>query len=511
MRKFVNREAELSLIDDAVQMLQDGQFLPGNTIVEFYGIHGIGKTTLLQQIEETCRTRQVLCERRDVGEISAQFLAEPIQKLLAQEKPVVVILDSFDTSRGKELKEFELKLRDLIFKYNNLFIVLASKSAYRFDNTRSIAGELRIHQLKPLSREDSLSHLDDIGQEIAPDVRELIYRWTQGYPLAMDLMVDAIRTQQLDPRVPQDQKALVAMITDKVINQNLLASILSDPARLVYFHKLLSILSLPRRFNLVIMQKLIEQYTPEYALKSSLAYIAQPNDINKVIDIINWDMQQSGYCIDASVRNLFLLKLRIENPQLYTEMNGYLAEMNKRFALEVPGPDSIRYLREYLYHLAKSGETAKSPEILLEELDQLVRKDSADQFLRFYEEFWQDEDLRETLGSNAKDVITFLRKRFIELYKQLPEGTERFDYLLSFLSRTLPDVITDKSSLSVSLREKTFLILEPAIRQIMQEENADIYTKFYDVLSYDQTLKKSLGKDFERVRLLFADSSSGER
>ncbi len=511
MRKFVNREAELSLIDDAVRMLQDGQFLPGNAIVEFCGIHGIGKTTLLQQIEETCHTRQVLCERRDIGEISAQFLAESVQKLLAQEKPVVVILDSFDTGRGKELGEFELKLRDLIFQYNNLFIVLASKSAYRFDNTRSIAGELRIYPLKPLSREDSLSYLDDIGQEIPLDVRELIYMWTQGYPLAMNLMVDAVLTQHLDPRVPQDQKTLVAMITDKVINQNLLASILANSDGLDYFHKLLSILSIPRSFNLVIMQEMIEQYAPEYALESSLAYITQPKNINKVVDVINWDMRQSGYCIDVSVRNLFLLKLRIENQELYTEMNKYLAEMNKRFALEVPGSDSIRYLREYLYHFAKSGETAGSPETLLEELDQLVKKDSPDQFLRLYEEFWLDKDLRETLGSNARDVVTFLRKRFIELYNQLPEGTERIEYLLSFLSRTVPDAIKEKLSLTVPKREETFLILESAIRQIMQEETAEIYTKFYDILSHDQTLKKSLGKDFERVRLLFADSSSGER
>ena len=263
----------------------------------------------------------MLCERRDIGEISAQFLAESVQTLLAQEKPVIVILDSFDTSVGKELRDFELKLRDLIFEYKNLFVVLASKSAYRFENTRSIAGVLTTHPLKPLSRENSLSYLDDIAQGIESDIRELIYKWTQGYPLAMDFMVDAIRTQQLDPRVPQDQKALVTVITDKVINQNLLASILSDSARLDYFHKLLSILSLPRSFNLVIMQKIIEQYAPQYALKSSLAYIKQPSEINKVIDIINWDMRQSGYCIDTSVRNLFLLKLRIENFQLYSKMN----------------------------------------------------------------------------------------------------------------------------------------------------------------------------------------------
>ena len=188
--------------------------------------------------------------------------------------------------------------------------------------------------------------------------------------------------------------------------------------------------------------------------------------------------------------------------------------MNKRFALEVPSPDSMRYLRKYLYHLAQGGEIANRPETLLEEFALLLPKYSADQFLRFCEDFWQDEDLRETLGSNTGSVITFLRKRFIELYKQLPEGIERYDYLLLFLSCTIPDAVTKKPSLSILTKDEIFLILEPAIRQIMGEETAEVYTKFYDVLSYNQTLKESLGKDFERVQLLFADSadsSLGER
>src|SRR6266536_4146088 len=144
MGKFVNREAELSLIDDAVRALQEGQLLPVASIVEFYGINGIGKTALLEQVEETCRTRQVLCERKDIGEINAQYLAETTQKLLAAERPVVVILDSFDANSGKELGEFELQLRDLIFAYSNLFIVIASKSAYHFENTRSVARKLAL-------------------------------------------------------------------------------------------------------------------------------------------------------------------------------------------------------------------------------------------------------------------------------------------------------------------------------------------------------------------------------
>jgi hypothetical protein len=510
MGTFVNREKELAQIDETIEALQGDHYPLQTPIIEFCGVDGIGKTTLLRQIEERCRAKKVICEKKDIRDISAEDLLESARKLLSQKEPVVIILDSFDTTSEKGLGQFELKLRDLIFASNKICIVLASKSAQRFDNTRSIARKLKIYPLKPLDRENSFFYLNDVGQHLSPELREMIYEWTQGYPLAMDIMVDAFLKKPIDVNNLQDKKDMITTIVDSVINDKLLSSIKLDPVKLAYFQDLLNVLSFPRSFNLVIMQNLIERFAPIHALKSSLAYITLPNKINQVADIISWEMQRSGYSIDASMRNIFLLKSKIEDPDLYISIHMYLMERNKQFAIEVPGEDRIRYLREFLYHFAKSGTIASRPEALEEELEVLVEKDPSDQFLRFYEEFWQDEDLRDALGLNAKKVITFIRKRFIELYKNIPEGIERFNYLLSFLSHTLPKVLP-ATSFSISTPERPFLILGPAIRQIIEEEDSAVYVKFYDVLSQDQTLKESLGQDFERILSLFTDSLSGDR
>ena len=48
MNDFVNRETELALIDEAVEALLDKQRLLRTPIIEFYGVKGIGKTTLLE-------------------------------------------------------------------------------------------------------------------------------------------------------------------------------------------------------------------------------------------------------------------------------------------------------------------------------------------------------------------------------------------------------------------------------------------------------------------------------
>ena len=509
MGKFVNREEELAQIDEAIEILQGDQQPLRTPIIEFCGIDGIGKTTLLQQVEEKCRTKQVLYERKNIGEITAQHLSVSVQKLLAKSKPVIMILDSFDAVSGKEAGDLEIELRNLIFSNEKICIVLASKRVHHLGKTRSIARKMKINLLKPLNRESCFSYLDIVGQGIAPDIRELIYDWTQGYPLAMDIMIEAMLENQMDLYAPKDQKKLIKIITDKVINQTLLVSLQSNPTRLLSFQKLLSVLSFPRSFNLFIMKNLITEYVPEYALKSSIAYITLPEEINRVVNVVSWDANRSGYYIDTSVRHLFLLKTRIENPEFYIAVNKFLMKMDKEFVISVPEPDNIHYLCEYLYHFAQIEAIGRNSEVLLDDLEKMVKKDSADQILCFYIEFWEDEDLRNALGDDEKKVMTFIRKSFIELYKKLPDGVERFRYLLSFLSRTPSGVLPDTAS-SALTTENHFLILEPAIRQIMEEENSEVYAKFYDALSEDHTLQEVLGQDFERVMLLFADSSLGE-
>src|SRR5690242_17722575 len=59
MSVFVNRDREMRLIDDSFRALLDKNRLLRNPILEFYGVSGIGKTLLLEQIKERCQDRQL--------------------------------------------------------------------------------------------------------------------------------------------------------------------------------------------------------------------------------------------------------------------------------------------------------------------------------------------------------------------------------------------------------------------------------------------------------------------
>jgi len=501
MEKFVNRDEELLLIDDAVDTLLDRKRLLRTPIIEFYGVEGIGKTTLLRKVEERCNHKKLTSIWIDGGESTSYHFLRSTKERLEEKRPVVIILDSLDEASEKQLQEIEAGFRDLI-ENSNLFVVLASRRMLRFDNTRSIARKLTVLPLKPLDRESCNTYLDSIGRDITPEIRDAIFKWTHGYPLAMDTMVEAILNRGLDPLKGQDQKLILSIITEKVIDEGLLLKVtLSERHR---YKTLLSLLSVPRRFNLVIMQDIIEKFAPKYKLDSSLSYITFPNTINQVANVLSWNMFWAGYCIDAPVRNIFLLKLKIEETQMYYDINGFLAQINKRFAQEVTGSDRVRYLREFFYHLVNSGDITDFPSVLKEYLEPLTQEKSLDSFLQFYEEFSQDEELKETLGEhNSNLVISFIRRKFVEKYIRDTEipMSERVHYLREFFLHTAHDPKVDDFP----------SIFEEGMHQIIQEEFPEVSIKlYYEELLQDEGLKELLGKDLDRIASLIYQSLSKE-
>ena len=485
MKKFVNRDEELNLIEDAVDILSDGKRLLRTPIIEFYGIEGIGKTTLLKKIQEKCRDRSLKCIWEDTS-TSYRHLRAPKQ-LLSEKSPVVILVDSLDEANEEQLPEIEAGLSDLT-ESSSLFFVMASRKLERFDRTRTLMRKLTPVALKPFGRESCEEYFDSVERDIKPELRNTIYEWTRGYPLAMDVMVQAIVDKNLDTNKEQDRKQLISILTKKVIDQSILArsgsNYLEDQVYLLH-------LSVPRRFNLATMRAIIENFAEDFKLNNSLAYIALPDKINQATNALRWSMPQGGYSIDEPIRNICLMNLKILQPQKFIAINKFLAEWNERLAQEVSGPDRSRYLREYFYHLANSGQVADLPEILKEYMDQLLQQEETlDSFVQFYEEFLQDNELKEVLGENAKIVLAYIHKNLASRYRDFAEKaaeTHQADYLRNFFLHTAenPEV-------------KDFpLIFERELRDIRQQVSPDVYKQIIDGLSQREKFKSLLGEDFD--------------
>lgn len=400
MEKFVNRTDELNMIDGAMFTLKNGRELLKTPIIEFYGVQGIGKTMLLRNVELLCT------DKHELFSIWAEPQNAPTHFVHAREvldthRPVVMLLDALDAMTPEQLHTVESGLHSLIDNAY-LFVVMASRSQQNF-STRSIARKLETRPLKPLGRESCTDYFDGFGSTIASPIRDAIFEWTGGYPLAMNVMTNAILDDHLDPLKEQDQKHLIQTLTEQVVNQKLLATV--APNERSRYEILLGLLSVPRRFNLVLMQDLIETYAPNYRLASRIAYMSLPGTITQAANVLNWEMSRSGYSIDAPVRNLFLLKFKIEQPERYIEIHRFLAQKNKSFAQQVTGSDRIRYLREFFYHLANCEGASHLPATLQQQIEQIAQEETPDDFMQFYEELKQDEELRTLLGQDFDRLL----------------------------------------------------------------------------------------------------------
>ncbi len=527
---FVNRVSELSLIEEAFSDLLYKQHL-NTPILDFYGVEGIGKTSILTKVIEKCDENAIPYISADADQDLPQFSkkireqikryyktnllkdaenAEPVELLraLLERGPLVMLLDAVDTTNENQLLQIENLLRELIL-YNKFFVVLTSRRKIAFEHDTSVARKLLAFPVQPLDREGTDLYLNSINFPADSPVRETIFEWTRGYPLAMNAMVQAL-DEGITLTEEQGRQNLMARIVESVIARGLLAQVKTEDP--VWIKTALNLLAVPRRFNLVIMQKLIERFEPELSLSNSLAYITLPKRIAKSTGVIGWDLIKAGFAIDEPVRNILLLQLKIGQPEHYYDLNRFLAEMNWQSASEVTGSDRIRYQSEYLYHRANSVEEIFVPQILEDAVANIIRdaEQTPDQLVQFSTDFIEDNELKEDLGVNVSIVLTMLYSSLARqmqlLYEQEMDDEKRLRHLYDFFyytvhNPTLADL--DRSSLTTTLKEHILLLQE--------QEGARHMLKLYEDLGKDTVFVQALGNEFTVLHaLLRKDSDSSQ-
>jgi hypothetical protein len=424
MKLFVNREEELRMVEEALEALLDRKRLLRTPIIDFYGVRGIGKTAILREIRQRCVdsnlpfiwaevSRNLSGVSQQLMEQVQQYLPGPVvppqndfleedslvhpveatRRLLDRRGAAVMLLDAVDASDKALVRWLEHLLRELIER-ETLFVVLASQSALAFEQERAVARKLISIELEPLDRRSCEDYLNSTGLTAEAEVHNLIFEWTRGYPLAMEVMTEAVQSG-LDPRTPAGQQAILKVLTERVISGGVLRNV--EPARQPYYESALRLLSVPRRFNLLMLQDLIERFAPQLRRESSLAYFSLPGEIRTATQVLTWQLSRAGYAVETPVRHLFLLKLRLEDLQTFVALHQFLADTNRALSRRVSGSDRMRYLREYLYHSAFAVDAATLQEICYQLLEE-IRHEPAESHLQFAEEFSLDRELQEVLG-----------------------------------------------------------------------------------------------------------------
>jgi hypothetical protein len=509
MNVFVNREEELQLIEERCTALVQNSPLQ-QQIVEFHGVGGIGKTALLERIKLHCSQRQLLSIWIDASQGIDVFSREVIQqvqtygvqivqtntdlfsqfidatKALVKQKPVVFLIDCLDSANDEQLSRIEQML-DQLTRGTRLLFVLASQRKVSFERTMSVARKLDIIQIKPFNRTSCINYVSKWPQQVAPEIQEIIFEWTGGYPLAVNVMVKAVQDEALDPRKDQDQKQIMQKITEQVINRGVLARAVSTPADLEWYQTMLGLFSVPRRYNLDIMQKMIEKFAERYKLSSNLAYMSLPKRLDQRTDVLSWDRSRSGYSLEAPIRHIFLTKLKIEQLERYMEIHSFLAETNWRLAIESPGTDRVRYLQEYLYHSAHCENSSMLPQVVEKTFQKIVSEPTT-YFSVFREEYEKDEELKAALGGQTVLVMSRIYQHLAKLNLQAAiessglDPKERIFSLQEFFYYSISDpTVCD-----------ILAITQQSIQQIIKEMPSDVCCKLYEELSRDTKILERL-------------------
>ncbi len=517
MQKFVNREEELQLIEQQFDVLTEKNNLMRTRIIEFYGVGGIGKTTMLRKIEQNCQDKQVSTIWIDASQHMSDFSREIINQVqrynvqfrtestdwldqsivatraLLTKGPVILLIDSLDAADEEQLSQIEYILVDLA-KHDKFFTILASKRIVSFDNSLSIARRLTPFPLKSFDRDSCIAFLADLEHHIESEICDTIFEWTGGYPLAINVMVQAIRDHNLDPRLENDKRQLLSIVVEEVISRGVLANVAQTPDELAWYQTILSLFSIPRRCNLAVMQRMIERFAPRYKLGSSLAYMSLQPRINQATQVLNWDPSKAGFSVEPPIRHIFLMRMKIEEHDKYTAIHRFMASECRRLADEVSGSDRARYLHEYLYHSANCEEGR----ILQQTAERIMRYiivEPSEYFIQFHENFRKDEDLQRSLGEHVKIVLSHIYKHRSLINKQIASEvptTERYYYLREYLYYVIVDPI----------EPNIVTHLKAHIQQIIAEEPIETCAKLYEELSQDTSVKEKLGAEIVALSAL---------
>ncbi|HEU5381001.1 MAG TPA: ATP-binding protein [Ktedonobacteraceae bacterium] len=530
MAMFVNRIPELTTIEEHFNMFfNQKERLAGYTpILDFYGVKGIGKTSLLhkfsQKLVET-NTRYIEAEfHRDASVLARRLQAQAqkympvasaenetqdaytqsihqLQKLLDQ-GPLVLLLDAIDTNDQQQIDALEKMLRELV-GYQTLFVLLTSRHQLHFENERKVRDKLKTYNVEPFSQEHSYIYLKQLDTSLTVEQCQIIFDWTRGYPLAMNKLVEIMHTG-LDITDKEGQKHIAQQIADQILMQEQLATI--PPAEQEWYQNILYLLTIPRSFNLIILQQLIEHFKPEYKLANSLAYLVLPRKIIQATGIITWKMALAGFAMDEPVRYILQLNLKINQPQRYKELHAFLAQYNWQNAIETTNHERTRYLREYLYHSACSSEPRQLADLLTRTGRNIIEhtQEHPDQLIRLLEEFLQDQELQYILAPHGAILTNLiyehLTEKMYQFYLEEPQTEQRFDLLNSFFFYTAKNK---------SIAKKADALL-PRLQEILEREDPGRMLHLYERLGRDAVFKEGMGQDFDVLYAIIRQKTNPE-
>jgi hypothetical protein len=471
---FVGRREEIHIIEEILSTIKGGG-QAFQCIVNFHGVIGIGKTTLLGHVCQTIAPKQgapaamidfanpafqrppeggvallqalvqQLSEEsgiapagfyqavgsfqeflgsapppgepdtwweRPAKDVADAFVVYATQ--LLQRGPLALLFDTTEMADAVVLEWLETEVFNPLIRPGKVLIVVAGRSVVRWKRFE-VRRRVRLHRLQPFDEESTREQL--------PQYTKLagnIVRLTFGHPLgnvtvSRELALLADRAP-LDARTFESHRErLMAELMEELIEKQIMAGVAPD------LRRAFRVIAVLRQFDVNTLRYLLGSFLKEdYADRSGVYYL---NMVGRMVEtsLVEWDKNRKGYALDYTVRRMLALNLQLTNPSEYVSINEAAVTLYEGWIEQIPDNRS-GFIVEELYHranvLAVQGQDpAEISSALRARLWEYLKTYYGGEYgtagaVRLKEELQTDRELEENLPDRVADLVADI-DRFI--------------------------------------------------------------------------------------------------
>lgn len=283
----------------------------------------------------------------------ANQLAEILLKMIDQASQtgqmILLLLDDFDAMSDVSERWFETQILSPAAQTRKVAVILTSEFEVRFADRISLRMRLESHQLPSYDLE-TIARFYPNYEGIAAHIYDL----TGGLPLLTDKLVHQLENTKVTSAVAfQDQEE---ELSRKYYGTLVSEIILQDET--VEMQETLQILSLLRRFDVMVLSQLMPLLLPDpYQEYDATRYL---DLIEELGSRVQW-RKQGGYALNDPLRIVLEGFVRFTNPRHYEIVNRAALTMYRD--LLKPSQDYHEYyLVELLYHLLRILRLENGPD-----------------------------------------------------------------------------------------------------------------------------------------------------
>lgn len=387
----VNRINQIDYVKNRLNTIRLGQSV-SDSVLEWYGIPGIGKTTLaqigmgnlcqemnipfacidfdpdknknadkyysdtiliLQDIFKGIGIHKPTCfkealkkyRQADDHELKVEVIKKFLKYVneLIKDAPVMLLFDSTEKADSNTTAWLEKEIISPLCMTGRCIIIWTGRFPQcwrQFEVRRRVISQ----KLEPFPLDvtiDQISKISDKNKKLPSEKERLkiggiVYQYTFGHPQGNKQLLKAIIKDK-----KSHEKDLINVVNSFIDGYVMEA----NPDELKAACRVLAIV---RHFDVDIVRKLLSHFVDFY--RKSKAFLKVVGQLTAT-SLVEWDSIRKWYALDETVRHILALHLQLNQPEQYSAINKLAAEIYKEWIEKVRENRSV-YILERLYHLA---------------------------------------------------------------------------------------------------------------------------------------------------------------